>query len=172
MYCKNCEAEISENDKFCRECGTPVLSKGEKPDSNVDEYGMTKFNARFFKKAAIVLLCVAVVLASVAIYKNNRWKNNIGIKYVGYTSGYSPYYEWEITNESGKTLKNVKVVFKVSNTVWDDFTFEKTVGFSGDMKKGETKTVTLYWNTVRAEAEERGIELLMASVDILRVTYD
>lgn len=133
-----------------------------------DEYGMTKLDVKFFKRAVIVCLCIALVVAMVIVYRNNRWKNNLDVKYIGYTGGYYPYYEWEITNESGKTLKNVTVVFKVDNSVWDDFTFEQTE----NMKKGETRTVKLYWNSVKAEADERGIELLMADVDILRIVYD
>ena len=134
-----------------------------------DEYGMTKLDAKFFKRAVIVCLCIALVVTVVIVYRNNRWKNNLDVKYIGYTDDYSPYYEWEITNESGKTLKNVAVVFKVDNPVWDDFTFEHTVRH---MKKGETTSVKLYWNTVKAEAEKRKIALLMADVDILRITYD
>lgn len=175
MYCKNCGAEIGENDKFCRECGTPAQTdekKENKTECNVDEYGMTKLNARFFKRVVIALLCIAIVFGAVTAYKNNRWKNNIDVKYIGYTGGSLPYYEWEITNESGKTLENVTIVFKVNNSVWDDFIFEQTVGVFGNMKKGETRAVKLYWNTVKKNAEEQGIELLMASVDILRITYD
>lgn len=137
-----------------------------------DEYGMTKLDAKFFKRAAIVCLCIALVVAVVVVYRNNRWKNNIDVRYIGYTSSSLPYHEWEITNESGKTLKNVVVIFKADNQVWDDFTFEQTVGVFGNVKKGEAVTVKLYWNRVKAEAEDRGIELLMADVDILRITYD
>lgn len=136
------------------------------------EHGMTKLDSKFFKRAAVVCLCIALVVVVVIVYRNNRWKNNIDVKYIGYTSGSLPYHEWEITNDSGKTLKNVTVVFKVDNQVWDDFTFAQTVRVFGNMKKGETATVKLYWNTVKAEAEKRGIELLMAHVDILRITYD
>lgn len=58
------------------------------------------------------------------------------------------------------------------STLWDDFTFEQAIGVFGNMKKGETRTVKLYWNSVKAEADRRGIELLMANVDILRIVYD
>lgn len=134
-----------------------------------DEYGMKKLDAKFLKRAVIVCLCIALVVAAVIVYRNNRWKNDLDVEYIGYTSGSLPYHEWEITNKSGKTLKNVVIMFKVDNPVWDDFTFENAIR---SMKKGETITVKLYWNTVKAEAEERGIELLMADADILRITYD
>lgn len=130
------------------------------------------------KKIAIfcgVCILVAAVIVGGVIHYNNRWKSNIDVKYIGYNSGkydYQRYHVWEITNESGRNLKNVTITFKVSNNVFKDFTFEQRVGTFGNMKIGETKTVELYWNLIKAEAEDRGITLLMANVDILRITYD
>lgn len=132
-----------------------------------DDYGMTKLDTKFFKKAVIVLLCIAIIAVAVVVYRNNRWKGTINVKYIGYTSSDNGYHEWELKNESGTTLNGVKIVYKVDN--WQEFTFEHKVG---TLHVGETKTVRLYWNTVKAEAEKRNKMLMLANVDILRIVYD
>lgn len=78
------------------------------------------------------------------------------------------YYEYTITNRSGRTLNNVAAIFCVDNP-YGDFEFDQMVG---TLRIGETTTVKLYWNTVLAEAARRNIELCLASVDILRIIYD
>lgn len=47
-----------------------------------DEYGMTKLDVKFFKRAVIVCMCIALVVAIVIVYRNNRWKNNLDVEYI------------------------------------------------------------------------------------------
>ena len=126
------------------------------------------------KRIVLVALCFVLVISALvtvtAYRKNNRWKDELDVKYIGRTEITFDiyYYEYEITNQSGRTMNNAAVVFRVDNP-YGDFEFDQMVG---TLRIGETKTVKLYWNTVLAEAADRNIELRLASVDICRITYD
>lgn len=139
-----------------------------------DEYGMTKFNAEFFKKAGKFVAIAFVIGILVTLYYNNRWKLWMDVRYVGsYGNGKDRYYEYEITNTTKRTLKEVTVTFKVDNAGYGfkDFTFDDTINVFGTMKAGETAVVDVSWNRVKAEAAEHGTELLMVDVEIEKITY-
>lgn len=52
-----------------------------------DEYGMTKFDRNFFKRAITALLIVTFVAAASTIYLNNRWTHVLDVTYVGTAYG-------------------------------------------------------------------------------------
>lgn len=139
-----------------------------------DEYGMTKLDAKFFKKAVIVLLCIAIIAVAVAVYRNNRWKFELDVKYVGYTDGYYPYYEYEITNNTNRTLKNVTVVIKIEDTIrgYKNETIEYTLGIFGTLKVGETETFKLHENVLNKDVDDLGHSYVFWRWDILRIVYD
>lgn len=136
-----------------------------------DKYGMTKFDRSFFKKAITAVLIIAFVATMATIYLNNRWKHDLDVRYIGFGGSRDmEYREYEITNKTKRTLKNVTITFKVNN-FYDDFTFNETINWSGKMQPGETVNAELYWNTVKAEAKKHGTELFMADVEIKKITY-
>lgn len=126
------------------------------------------------KRTVLIVVCFIIAVSAVvgitAYRNNNRWKHELDVKYMGRTEITSDiyYYEYTITNRSGRTLNNVAAIFCVDNP-YGDFEFDQMVG---TLRIGETTTVKLYWNTVLAEAARRNIELCLASVDILRIIYD
>lgn len=143
-------------------------------DNMTDEYGMTKFDHEFFKRAITAVLIIAFVATMATIYLNNRWKHDLDVRYIGFGGSRDmEYREYEITNKTKRTLKNATIAFKVDNFGYgyDDFTFKETINWSGKMQPGETVDVKLYWNMVKAEAKEHGTELLMADVEIKKITY-
>lgn len=139
-----------------------------------DEYGMTKFDRSFFKKAFAAVLAIALIAGAYTVYFNNRWKYELDVRYVGYNDSRDmERMEYEITNKTKRTLKNTTITFKVDNFGYgyDDFTFKDTIKVFGTMHPGETVNVDLYWNRVEAEAKEHGTELFMADVEIKKITY-
>lgn len=136
-----------------------------------DEYGMTKLDAKFFKKAVIVLLCIAIIAVAVAVYRNNRWKFELDVKYVGYIDGYYPYYEYEITNNTNRTLKNVTVVIKIEDPI--EIFKDETLDYSlGTLRVGETETFKLHENVLNKDVDDLGHSYAFWRWDILRIVYD
>lgn len=139
-----------------------------------DEYGMTKFDRSFFKKAFAAVLAIALIAGAYTVYFNNRWKYELDVRYVGYNDSRDmERMEYEITNKTKRTLKNTTITFKVDNFGYgyDDFTFKDTIKVFGTMHPGETVNVDLYWKRVEAEAKEHGTDLFMADVEIKKITY-
>ena len=122
-------------------------------------------NKGYVKIAIVIALCMAIIITSIVVYTNNRWKYELDVVYVGYDDG----YEYTITNKANRTLEDVTIIFKVDNVGSSDFEFDDWVG---TLHVGETKTVKLYSSTLKSEAEERDIELIFCEVDISRITYE
>lgn len=116
-----------------------------------------------------IISCVLVLVAFLGIqhYKNNRWKTDLSVTYIGhdYDSG---NYEYEIINRSNRTLSNVTVIFMVDNAGDDDFEVECRLG---TLRIGETKSCELRWSEVQRKAKELGYELFGARTDILKIDY-
>lgn len=116
-----------------------------------------------------IISCVLVLVAFGGIqhYKNNRWKTDLNVTYIGhdYDSG---NYHYEITNRSNRTLSNVIVIFTVDNAGDDDFEVEYRLG---TLRIGETTTCELRWSDVQRKAKELGYELFGARTDILKIEY-
>lgn len=66
MYCKKCNAQISEGSNYCNYCGTFILENPEQvPQGNFSAPQPTK-KERFFqnpKKRKLIIICAAVLVA-------------------------------------------------------------------------------------------------------------
>lgn len=138
-----------------------------------DEYGMTKFDRRFFKRAITVVLIIAFAATMAQIYLNNRWKRNLGVAYVGtvYEPGtYSvSYYEYEITNKTNRKLENVVLTIEVKDSILDSKTkFQEHIG---DLREGETEAIKIYKNRLEREMEDVGENFVYCDFSIKRITY-
>lgn len=126
-------------------------------------------------KKGIILsaVLVLVVIAGVIWYQNTAWERDLTVKYVDVVfkeGSYSTdYYLYEITNNTARTLRNVYAEIEVFNAGNWKWTFDSLI--STNLKVGETATYKLYWSAVQKSAEDRGSELIFASVDIKRIKY-
>ncbi len=98
------------------------------------------------------------------MYRRTAWKRNFEIKYLDYDDG---VYSYSITNLTQNTYKNVKAVIHVDNSGYD-YSFESLVG---TIHQNETVEYELYFNEAKKVAEEKNIKLLMANLDIERLTW-
>lgn len=137
-----------------------------------DEYGMTKFDRRFFKRAITVVLIIAFAATMAQIYLNNRWKRNLG---VAYGTVYEPgtysvsYYEYEITNKTNRKLENVVLTIEVKDSILDSKTkFQEHIG---DLREGETEAIKIYKNRLEREMEDVGENFVYCDFSIKRITY-
>lgn len=139
----------------------------------VDEYGMTKFDRSFFKKAFAAVLIIAFVATMSTIYLNNRWKRDLGVAYVGtvYEPGtYSvSYYEYEITNKTNRKLENVVLTIEVKDSILDSKT--KCQEHIGDLREGEIEAIKIYKNRLEREMEDAGEYFVYYDFSIKRITY-
>lgn len=138
----------------------------------VDEYGMTKFDHIFFKRAITVVLIIAFVTTMATIYLNNRWKRDLDVAYVG--TVYEPgtytvsYYEYEITNKTNRELENVVLTIAVKDSILDSKTkFQERIG---DLREGETETIKIYKNGLEREMENAGEPFVYCDFSIKRIT--
>lgn len=138
-----------------------------------DEYGMTKFDRKFFKKAITAVLIIAFVTAAFTVYFNNRWKHALDVTYVG--TVYEPgtytvsYYEYEITNKTSRKLEDVSVTIEVKDSILNSKT--KFQDRLGTLREGETDTIRIYKNRLEREMEDAGKHFVYCDFSIKRITY-
>lgn len=139
----------------------------------VDEYGMAKFDRRFFKRAITVVLIITFVATMATIYLNNRWKRDLGVAYAG--TVYEPgtcsvsYYEYEITNKTNRKLENVVLTIEVKDSILGSKTkFQEHIG---NLREGETEAIKIYKNRLEREMEDAGEYFVYCDFSIKRITY-
>lgn len=115
----------------------------------------------FFITSIVVLVGI---ITGIVMYRRTAWKRNFEIKYLDYDDG---VYSYSITNLTQDTYKNVKAVIHVDNSGYD-YSFESLVG---TIHQNETVEYELYFNEAKKVAEEKNIKLLMANLDIERLTW-
>ncbi len=115
----------------------------------------------FFITSIVVLVGI---ITGIVMYRRTAWKRNFEIKYLDYDDG---VYSYSITNLTQNTYKNVKAVIHVDNSGYD-YSFESLVG---TIHQNETVEYELYFNEAKKVAEEKNIKLLMANLDIERLTW-
>lgn len=115
----------------------------------------------FFITSIVVLVGI---ITGIVMYRRTAWKRNFEIKYLDYDDG---VYSYSITNLTQNTYKNVKAVIHVDNSGYD-YSFESLVG---TIHQNETVEYELYFNEAKKVAEEKNIKLLMANLDIEKLTW-
>lgn len=121
-------------------------------------------------KLALILLTIVVVagiIISIVIYNNTAWKRNFEIEYLDYDAS-SDAYIYSISNLTQNTYKDVKAIIHVDNPTYGNFSFESYIG---TIRQHETVEYKLYFHEAKREAEEKNIELLLASLDIEKLIW-
>lgn len=114
----------------------------------------------------IIIGVIGLIILAINLYFANRWKYDLNVRYLGYNNDAE---EYEIINNTNRTLKDVVITFEVDD-IARDFKFEYPLG---RLNIGETTVVRLYWDRVKEEAEKADFTIIWASgVDIVRIMYD
>lgn len=139
-----------------------------------DEYGMTKFDRRFFKKAITAVLIIAFVSAAYMVYFNNRWKHELDLTYIDSVSYRNEpykveYYEYEITNRTKRKLKDVTAVIVAEDNIFNDKL--KLEYYIGSLYEGETDTFKIYETWLEKSIEEKKPHFWYSGFHIKKITY-
>ena len=130
------------------------------------------------KKKILLLVPVLVVIVAVIWYvSSTQWTRDFDIKYVDYVgesekgnySG-SSYEIYEITNNTERTLKDVRVVISIEDLILEKhWEYEDTVASS--IKAGETVTYKLYRKDCEKALAELGEDPLYFNEEIVKIKY-
>ncbi len=146
------------------------FDSGERSEKTI-HFSMRKKRKLGVKGLVVLCALLAVVGITIGIimYNLTAWKRDFEIQYIGYedTNYGGGTYSYVIKNRTNNTYKNVKAVFHVSN-IYGDLFIEDYVG---SFKQGEEKEYNFCFNKVEKEADKKGIKLLMASVDLEKLTW-
>ena len=141
----------------------------------MEERSQTGMGAIMKNKKWLLIPLLLIIVAIIWYVSSTQWTRDFDIKYVDFvskgslteSSDYS-YYLYEITNTTHRTLKDVSVVILVDN-YYGDFKYEDLVEYS--IKPGETVEYKLYAKDYKAEANARGVDLFLCSVEIVKIKY-
>lgn len=139
-----------------------------------DEYGMTKFDRSFFKKAFAAVLAIALIAGVYTAYFNNRWKYELDLTYVDSVAYRNnpykvEYHEYEIKNKTKRKLKNVTAVIVAEDNIFNDKV--KLEYIIGTLQEGETDTIKIYETWLENSIKEKKPHFWYSGFHIKKITY-
>ena len=124
-----------------------------------------------------LLIPLLVIIVAVMWYvSSTQWTRDFDLKYVDHVSSWESgnnsgdsYYIYEITNNTHRTLKDVRVVILVEDILPGDWKYEDKVASS--IKPGETVEYRLYSKDCEEATEELGEQAVYATTEIVKIKY-
>ena len=159
IKCRECEREISSEARTCPHCGCRTRERKK---------------LKTWHKAMLAVIAVVLIIVTVIVVNNNAWKSAVSVKYVRYEhekveDGWDYEYVYEITNESKKTLKNVRAVIRVE-AFFDTVEFKKHVD---SLYIGETVEFTIDRKEIEdAFEKENANSDWISTVEIVKIIWD
>lgn len=167
MFCKNCGMEIADDSKFCMECGAELT--GVAADKPIKSIYSTKHKKLILVITGILLM--SFIIGAVVWRQSTAWQRDFTLKYIGHESpSYGSSYKlYEITNNTSRTIKDIRVIIQITNGFpnkkWE---IEKTIHAIGPR---ETIEYEVLWAYIKESANEKDIELVMAEYEIKKLVY-
>ena len=124
------------------------------------------------KKIWILIPLLVIIVAVVWYVSSTQWTRDFDLRYVEYVSDWetgNSYRIYEITNNTNRTLKNVRVVISVEYYN-GEFKYEDIV--DSRIRPGETVEYKLYSEDYKKAAEEQGKHLIYGGTpEIVKIKY-
>ena len=124
-----------------------------------------------------LIVAIVVVIWYASYNSSTQWTRDFDLKYVDYVgesekgnySG-SSYEIYEITNNTERTLKDVRVVISIEDLIFEKhWEYEDTVASS--IRAGETVTYKLYRKDCEKALAELGEDPSYFNEEIVRIKY-
>ena len=124
------------------------------------------------KRVLTIVACAILIISCIAgviIYNETRWEKIFVIEYKDYNLDRHAS-EYEITNTTNKTYRNVKAVIEVTNVIGKTFRYEQNI--SSRFEPNQTVSFNIYYANTEREAEKRNTTLYYAESTIKKIVFE